>query len=235
MGHSKPRLTLSMIVRNESGRYLKQALKQHRPFIDNAVIIDDGSTDDTIDICLEALKDLPVQLVRNTTSKFNNEISLRKQQWEETLLTKPEWILNLDADELFEAQFMDEVGSLIEQEEVDLYSFRLYDFWSSTSYREDHYWQAHHYYRPFLLRYKPDFEYKWLETAQHCGRYPDNIYSLPNQISALRLKHMGWANPKDRLEKYNRYIRLDPEGKFGWLEQYKSILDEHPTLVDWVE
>lgn len=40
--------------------------------------------------------------MRNAQSKFTYESDLRIQQWQETLATNPDWILVLDADELFE-------------------------------------------------------------------------------------------------------------------------------------
>lgn len=235
MTADKPRLTLSMVVRNESGRYLRQALERHRRFIDDAVIIDDGSTDDTPEICQRALEGVPLRLIRNGESRFGREVLLRKQQWEETIAAQPEWILNLDADEWFEDRFGDEVGALLADRDSDLISFRLYDFWNEGAYREDRFWQAHLYYRPFLLRYRPDFAYRWKDADQHCGRFPENVYELPNKISPLRLKHFGWATAADRVNKFQRYMRFDPEGKYGWLEQYYSILDEHPQLVKWEE
>jgi glycosyltransferase involved in cell wall biosynthesis len=231
----KTRITLSMVVKNESGRYLKQALERHRLYIDDAVIIDDGSTDDTIDICLQALTGIPVKLIRNEVSKFSNEITLRKQQWEETLSVNPQWILNLDADEWFEDRFTTEIRQLLDQSNTHAISFRLYDFWTNTAYREDNNWQAHLFYRPFLLRYNPDFTYVWKETPQHCGRFPENIYQLPNELSNLRLKHFGWVNVADRLQKFNRYMLLDPDAVYGLKEQYLSIIDSNPHLIEWVE
>ncbi len=72
-------------------------------------------------------------------------------------------------------------------------------------------------------------------SPQHCGRFPENIFELPNRISQLRLKHFGWRKPEDRLKKFKRYQRLDPNGLYGWKEQYMSILDDNPNLVEWVE
>jgi hypothetical protein len=230
-----PRLTLSMIVKNEANRYLRQVLAEHRSYISHAVIIDDGSTDQTSRLCQEMLEGIPLHLVKNETSRFANEIDLRKQQWEETIKTNPEWILNLDADEMFEARFARDVHQLLRQNDVDLFSFRLYDFWNETHYREDRFWRSHFTYRPLLLRYRPDFAYRWRETPLHCGRFPENIFQLPNALSPIRLKHMGWSRREDRLEKHFRYLRLDPEGKYGWKEQYLSILDENPHLLPWSE
>lgn len=231
----RPKLTLTMVVKNESGRFLRQVLEEHRKYIDEAVIIDDGSTDNSAAICLEVLEGIPVHLVHNTISKFSNEIELRKQQWEEVLKTKPEWILSLDADEIFEASFAVNIEPLLYADEVDLFCFRLYDLWNATHYREDIYWRSHLNYRPFLLRYKEDFNYVWNESPQHCGRFPENVFELPHQLSNLRLKHLGWSKAEFRLEKYLRYMLLDPDGQYGWKEQYLSILDEHPHLIPWVE
>lgn len=229
--HNK--LTLSMVLKNESENYLREVLTEVRQYIDEAVIIDDGSTDNSADICREVLEGIPVHIIKNPASKFANEVELRKQQWEETIKTNPDWILNLDADEIFEKKFKSQVRTLINQTDFDVISFRLYDFWDMNRYREDEFWCAHSKYRPFLLRYQKDFPYTWNDMAQHCGRFPSNIYLQPNTLSTLRLKHLGWANPARRKAKFERYIDLDPEFKFGSKEQVLSILDENPHLVEW--
>nr|WP_249435647.1 glycosyltransferase [Paenibacillus sp. Marseille-Q4541] len=231
----REKLTLTMVVKNEGNRYLRRVLEEHRKYIDEAVIIDDGSTDNTVDICLDVLKGIPVRLISNGISKFNNEVDLRKQQWEETLKTDPDWILNLDADEMFESKFALEIRQLIQQDEAHMFCFRLYDFWNENEYRDDHLWRSHLTYRPFLIRYQNDFVYKWKETPQHCGRFPENVFEIPHRLSELRLKHYGWAQPEHRLEKYHRYMQLDPDGIYGWKEQYVSILDDNPKLIPWIE
>ncbi|WP_238650649.1 glycosyltransferase [Paenibacillus piscarius] len=231
----RPKLTLTMIVKNEASRFLRQILEEHCKYIDEAVIIDDGSTDDTAELCREVLKGIPLHLIQNPVSRFSNESELRRQQWEAVVATRPEWILNLDGDEVFEARFAEEVDSLLRTDTCDLFCFRLYDFWDEDKYREDMYWQAHHSYRPFLIRYREDFTYLWNDLPQHCGRLPENIFELPHQLSNLRLKHLGWSKPEFRLEKYLRYMVLDPDGRYGWKEQYQSIMDQHPRLVPWSE
>lgn len=233
-GTTRPHVTLSMIVRNEEHRYLRQALETHRPWIDRAVIIDDGSTDSTVALCREMLEGIPLTLIVNPDSLFADEVSLRKQQWETTVATGPEWILNLDADEILTTDFGIVRNQLLGGTEDAIY-FRLFDMWSETHYRDDQYWQAHAYYRPFLVRYRPEWSYEWKETPQHCGRFPLTIQHFAYGCHSPRVKHYGWARAEDRIRKYERYQALDPDARYGWKEQYESILDTEPKLLQWSE
>ncbi|MDD4566250.1 MAG: glycosyltransferase [Eubacteriales bacterium] len=227
------KITLSMIVKNEEGRYLKEVLTSLSGHIDEAVIIDDGSSDNTINMCREILSGIPLHIIKNEKSMFASESSLRKKQWSETVKTNPDWILNLDADEMLEDGFWDDAQKLINQQNYDFYCFRLYDMWDDTHYREDQYWNAHSVYRPFLMRYQAGFNYIWNETPQHCGRFPMNTFSFPKTKSKFRIKHLGWTTKEDKAEKYRRYQLLDPDAIYGIKEQYNSIMDLTPNLIEW--
>lgn len=231
----KNRLTLVMLLRNESDRYLDKVLEQARQYIDAAVILDDASEDNTVEICRRELAGLPLTLFSNPEPGFGNEVNLRKQLWTMVSETSPQWILILDADEIFEERATALLRGLLTDPEAYFYAFRLYDMWSENAYREDAYWNAHQTYRPFLVRYVPGFSYRWLEIPQHCGRFPRNITELKGKQSDLRIKHLGWQKPLDRLHKYQRYQKLDPGAIYGLAAQYESILDPRPHLVLWQE
>ncbi|MGL5149893.1 MAG: glycosyltransferase [Clostridium sp.] len=233
--NTMPKLTLSMVVKNEEGRYLKSCLEKAREYIDNAVIIDDGSTDNTVEIIKNALDGIPLTLILNKTSTFATEGLLRKQQWDETIKTNPDWILFLDGDEIFEDNFKFGIRTLLENQEFDCYNFRLYDMWDEEYYRSDRLWYAHRTFRPFLIRYQKNFEYKFNYSNQHCGRMPNNVMELLSCNCNYRLKHYGWAREEDRIKKYERYKTLDKDGVYGNMEQYESILDKDPKLEKWVE
>jgi hypothetical protein len=229
------RITLAMLVRNEADRYLRDALAHAARYVDDAVILDDASDDATVEVCRETLRDLPVIIQSNRAHGFSNESNLRRQLWNLVVQGEPDWILCLDADEILEDRAFRELRRLTGRPDVDAYTFRLYDFWDTERYREDRLWRAHLTFRPFMVRYQPRFPYEWHASPLHCGRFPRNVLVLPSAMTDLRVKHFGWATLEDRRRKYDRYMAADPDGAYGNLEQYLSILDPNPTLRRWSE
>lgn len=223
-------ITVSMIVHNEAGRYLERVLTAAKKYASNFVIIDDASTDNTVEICEKVLSDVKHKIIKNKTSLFKEEYKLRSLQWEETIKENPDWIMFLDADEEFETEFNKKYKYLIENNDVDAYCFRLYDMWNEKCYRKDEYWNPE-VYRPFMIRYQPKYKYKFRKLNQHCGRLPANALHLNYANSIYRVKHYGWMNPEDRKAKYDRYMQMDPDAVYGNKDQYESILDKNPNLV----
>jgi len=226
-----------MIVKNEANRYLRDVLSEVRTYIDAAVIIDDHSTDNTVAICQEMLQGIPLKILTNNSDLFEkHESELREKQWNETIGFNADWILNLDADEIPEKKLGSLIATMINNENVDAYSFRFFDFWDKDHYREDCYWRAHLKSTfIFLARFIPTIKYTWSKKPLHSGRWPLEINNFITQHTNLRFKHFGWATPEDRKNKYKFYMRLDPNGKFGWSAQYASILDKKPKLKLWRE
>jgi hypothetical protein len=228
------RITLSMLVRNEADKYLAEVLSHAATYVDSAVILDDASTDATVEVCYAALRDIPHTVVALPESEFHREWLLRRKQWELTIATRPDWILMLDADEIFEDRMRDQIRQLVDQDQADAIAFRLYDMWDADHYRDDELWRAHR--APTwlrLVRNLPNLSQEWRQTDQHCGQLPLAYHRLPALGSDVRLKHLGWATPSLRQHKYDRYMRLDPDARFGSAEQYRSILDPNPSLVRW--
>ncbi|WP_256702151.1 glycosyltransferase [Paenibacillus sp. P32E] len=229
------RLTAMMQVRNESGRYLEQVLEELSGFVDDIVIVDDASTDDTARLCHSFAK--VTKLVTLEGPLFHREWELRQTLWELAVSTDPDWLLSVDADEFYEEEAKREMRRLIDQDAYDSVAFRLHDFWGGTThYREDEHWNIHTKHTRTLVRYLPQFYYFTPQMNHHVPRLPLSYAVLPAFFAELRVKHYGWALPPEALrQKYERYMELDPEGKWGSLEQYRSILDDNPNLVEWQE
>jgi glycosyltransferase involved in cell wall biosynthesis len=232
------KLTAMMIVHNEADRYLKDVLEHLTAFVDQIVILDDASTDDTPEICASYQK---VILCRNEESLFfKHEARLRAQLWELMAAAEPDWILTVDADEIFEDRMQNEVKCLINQCDFDGVEFRMFDFWKSTThYRVDGLWNPWPRFSLLLARYFPEIEYTWPDRSFHSGRWPmfyrgRGIISFQSDI---RVKHYGWARGEEHKEKYRAYKAADPEGKYSSREHLESVLAPQNTvkLEEWIE
>lgn len=226
-----------MIVRNEASRKLEiehnifsTVLQNFNLLCDTTTIIDDNSEDDTFYKVMDYIKEVVYKSPIRMWDK--DEVVIRKQLWEKTIekAKHGDWIICLDADEVIDHPT--ELKYILENlpPHVDGLGFRLYDMWDMEHYREDNLWKAHFYPWTFAIRYDEQKEYKWHDKALHCGRFPANASErmLPTMIP---VRHYGWALEEDRKKKYDRYMRIDGDGKHGILAQYESILDEKPNLV----
>lgn len=229
------RLTAMMQVRNEADRYLELVLKELSEFVDEIVIVDDASSDGTAKLCRAFPK--VKTLVTLDESRFHREWELRLFLWQLACSTNPDWLLSVDADELYEDKAKTSMRDLMNQDRYDWVGFRFFDFWGGTThYREDQYWQIHRRHTRTLVRYIPGFYYFFPRMEHHVPRLPLSYAALPGFLAELKVKHYGWAISKEeRYRKFLRYMERDPNGEWGDLEHYKSILDENPNLVEWKE
>lgn len=225
-------ITLSILIRNEADKFIRKMLTHAMKYVSNVVILDDASTDNTIEVCEEVLKDFPHKIYKNDESMFQNlkESECREKLWNLTIKENPDWILLLDADEIFEDWGIKVLPQIVNDVNFDVYYFKIYHMWEDDEhYRVDGLWKPVDY-RIYLLRYQPNYEYEWDHMPLHCYRHPHNIYSMPGCCCYVRLKHYGHFTKEIRRDKYERYKTLDPNSKFVPKSHYDSILEEHPLL-----
>lgn len=221
--NNKQKLVAMMPVRNESQRYLTEVLEHLSLWTDAIVILDDASEDNTYDIAKSFDKTV-VHRIEEPLFIFN-EPALRKTLWELTVKEKPDWIVAVDADELFEDRIINEIKLLINQNEYHAVAFRIFDFWKSrTHYRVDGGWNPWKKTITLLVRYNPDFGTEWIARNVHCGRFPYQYETLIPYYSDIRVKHYGWANAEDHYKKFLYYSEKDRKN-FGKVREFtQSIL-----------
>nr|WP_154984400.1 glycosyltransferase [Paenibacillus xylanexedens] len=229
------KLTAMLQVRNEQGRYLEEVLQNLSEFVDEIVIVDDASTDGTPEICRAFPKVVRLDVLEKPL--FAEEWRLRNTLWQAAVSTDPDWLLSVDADELYSAEAKKAMRKLIDQDYVDWFAFRFYDMWGCrTHYREDELWSMHKRHTASLVRYMPGYPYFYPQQNHHVPRLPASCTVLSGVCTELKVQHLGWAGSlEDRVRKYLRYKRIDPHGEWGNPAQYESILDPEPRLLPWKE
>lgn len=230
---AKPSLIAMMPVKNEARRYLRTVLQRLGEYVDGIVILDDASTDDTPAICRSFPKVIRFEQLGEALF-WQDEAKLRQQLWEMTIETEPDWILALDADELFESAIKKALPLLTGQTSYDLVRFPIYHFWDGLHhYRIDGLWDPLYSKMDCLLRYHKNTPYHWNNRKLHCGRFPAEAYAQPTTLSPVRLLHLGYAHRAEQHTKYQRYLAADPTGRYCPLSHYQSIVAGTPRLKPW--
>jgi len=125
-----PNLTICTIVKNESG-LLENMIKKTNAFCDDYIIVDTGTTDNSID----KIKALLINNGNVISYKWDNNFSKARNVG--LCSCRGKWILQLDADEIIEGRHAALLRKMLEQNEVDAFRFKIINF------REDPFLVAH--------------------------------------------------------------------------------------------
>lgn len=179
-----PTISLCMIVRNEA-QNIELALKSACPFVDEIVIIDTGSTDNTVEICRKYTEKI-------YSFKWLNDFSAARN--EAIKYATQDWILMLDADELLDQLSAGKLKPWLTEQAANaqVFSVLIYDipleaperFIAQPELLDLKVNQAHQNTR--LLRNHLDLQYKYAlhELIPHV---PETMWR-----SELRLLHYGY-------------------------------------------
>jgi glycosyltransferase involved in cell wall biosynthesis len=224
-------LIAQMVAKDEADRFLEPVLAHLSQIVDMIIFTDDASDDNTPDIA-EAYGAYVAVLDSPLFRKHEGQ--LRSLAWEhlESYAKPGDWILAIDADEMLYAP---NLRQWMDQNSYDVLGIEFYHMWNETQYRVDKLWAPVTSSR--LFRYYPGGEFAQRQLA--CGSEPTYVQTLIQQHrtywqTGFRMKHLGYARDMDKVAKYQRYMELDG-GVFHNRNHLESILDSHPTLIDWVD
>lgn len=231
------KLVASVIARNEADRYLHPCLEHLLEFVDEIVLLDDGSTDATEDL-LGDLGDPRIIVHRNGDEDRNDEPDFflhangRNRLLHLTLERHPTYVLAVDADE-----FVSDGQAVRRACEAgaDAVSLEISEVWEACAdvlcVRQDGGWRSH----PISAVWRPDrLHGQRLGLADKqtaTGRVPDVAHRLRARPSGAAQLHFGWTNRADRLERFKRY----PPGSGHANQHVESIMwpDSRVTLEAW--
>ena len=201
------------------------------------VVLDNGSTDGSYEVCEEFAKKNLIKLKRYPTSNFDYGL-LSRILYDMALELKPDWLIRNDQDELLETG-SDNVTlkEFIKNEDVkgfNLIQFDVFEFFMTDNDNEleksikkkfKYYsWQHDFAYRAW--RHLPGTRVE--DTLGHYPIFPEGFqYKIPEKKFVLRHyrfrnKKQAINNNKERLER----LRNRPETKIGLLVHYKKISEK---------
>lgn len=120
---SKLPITCTIIAFNEADRIIN-AIQSVKPFVDEIIVIDSGSTDGTQKICSDM----------GCFVRFNEWTGYGPQKRFGEDVARNDWILNLDADEYLSNELMDEIINLFNKNlDKNFYEVRVYPIYPNWS------------------------------------------------------------------------------------------------------
>lgn len=201
------------------GRWMREHLESVLAVCDEVVVLDNHSTDDTVNICMDFAQ---VSVVVNPSVLLNEAGDKNYLVQEVKRLCSPDWILFLDADEVL----LDPGGLLtnINSGRASAYQVHIWSCWNDpTQVRVDgiygRCWRA----SCFKVAAS---NCKWVERSTqgpnlHCNNIPQDLNGFDRRCEPeVRVRHYGYMLKEDRIRKYHWYIDIDPHGLYLKGEDY---------------
>jgi len=190
---------------------LSRFIEHFKPLVSRIIAYDDSSTDGSY----EYLLDNADHVLRGSKNKFVDEIDHKQELLEAALKFDPDFILWLDADEVFSANAEEELQELCEyciEKNFDALSFHEVNLWRSSSWcRKDNLYDAGWFVR--LWRVQPGISFKKIRKGLHQQPYPSTI-KLIEKTDKVKVIHYGFASEKSLAFKYLVY---KSHGQTGYL------------------
>ncbi len=186
-----------LILTKNNERTIADCILAITPLIDELIIIDDFSSDRTLEIIrreFPSVKIFQKKLIRFDEQR-NYAISLAKNNW----------LLMIDSDEIISSELAWSISNITEDSKTDAYfTQRLNKFFSV-------YLKENNPNRPILFKKELKFSYPVHEI----------IIIEKNKIKKLNgdLKHEGWISIEDNMKKMNKYSSLIAQ---KWIEQNRN-------------
>lgn len=193
-----------MRVKDEA-RWIEKCIRSILPVCDKVFVLDDHSTDGTLDIC-ESIHNVLVY-----PSSFDGLDEVRDKNFLLAMVQHHEfdWILHIDGDEALRPESVDPLMSAFRNARAPALSPRVLYLWDSEDViRVDRVYG--NFRRASAFRSAKNMQFR-STTAHgfHCGNVPHPMGRYAIDIEA-DLLHYGYMHKADRLRKYRWYNDQDP-------------------------
>ncbi|WP_020616169.1 glycosyltransferase [Paenibacillus daejeonensis] len=188
------KVSLCMIVKDEE-RHIRRCLESVKNVVDEMIIVDTGSTDQTIEICQTYGATILRQLWRGSFADARN-YGLEA--------ASGDWILFLDADEELHGTDAHLIRTAAEVQDVDLMSVQVVNYTGKAPDPDEVYVVDQ--YRIF----RRDRGFRFRNRIHEILYIPDTIHSSPVVVKlAVTIYHYGYLDSETELkDKFKRNMQL---------------------------
>lgn len=196
-----PSISLNVIVKN-GGRDIARMLSSVKNLVKEIIVVDTGSTDNTIQIC----NDFNIKVINNPVDNWTGVECVKSRQLALESSNMP-WVLVMDDDEELGVLLIDEMRTFIHQNKFDCLNIRRVNFRDNQE----------SYYDTVSRLFRNNIGYRWFTENGH-KHYSHEYISLSSNgldtgkscTSINEMYHFGWLYLTDNKlsEKMKRYSNV---------------------------
>lgn len=204
-------------------KYLENTLKEFKRLCDDAIIATNNADEKTIKL---------IESYGYDHYEDNREWGKYQPLIKTDLLTKagdksPDWIVALDADEVFAPEFTREEAEKLAQTKEIAYYFLIVNLYNDDKHFAhssgiQRFWNIRFY------KYAPEYGLQFQRKSLHCGLGPPITYKY-GWHAPFYVLHYGLMDKADRLRKYERYMKYDPKKIFKAGTYYEELVKDLPA------
>lgn len=216
---------IGIMVCGPNEKYLKKSLDEFKRLCDDAIIATNNADENTI----KTIEEYGFKHYED-----NREWGLFQPDIKTSLLERagelaPDWIIAIDADEVFCPSFTrDEAEKLTQRGEIAYYFLvvNLYNDEKHFAHSKgiQRFWNIRFY------KYMPEYGLQFQRKSLHCGLGPPITYKY-GWHAPFYLLHYGLMLPEDRQRKIERYRKYDPTRRYKAGAYYDELGQELPMKV----
>jgi len=211
---------MAVVGAGEADRYLENTLKEFKRLCDDTIIATNYADDKT----KKLIKDYGFWQYEDNREWGINQPYIKTDLLRRVGGLAPDWIIALDADEVFAPEFTKEEAEKLTQTEEIAWYFMIVNLYND----EEHF--AHdagiqRFWNIRMFKYLPEYGLEYQRKALHCGLAPPIAYKY-GWHAPFYIKHYGLMKPEDREKKAQRYDQYDPNAKYKGREYYEDLRRE---------
>lgn len=211
----RPAVSAMYVIKNEE-EYLPYSIQSIYPVVDEIVVVDNGSTDRTVEIARKFDK---VRLYFSQARDFSVLRNLALQK------SSGEWLMKIDADEVFFEDLLEAMPRLVADPEADGYYCWFYHLMRDYHLIQNTSDYDENYRRIFLVRRTPRL--RWVKPVH------EELEGIGERIKDSRLHYVHYGYVKPQREVFRRWLLYgELEGDISRYEGVDpdTILDRRPVF-----
>lgn len=243
----KPKIIGLIILRNES-LVLQDTLDSMAQIVDGIVVLDDASTDNSVDICLKHPSVLNVVLNTEWISGLKGERYIQESIHRQKILEvgrryHPKWFLYMDADERIDGDIREYMLNNMSNKKVKGIRLALYDAYITKDDKAPYIEGALFGFRKWFGQERRDIMMAWKDSSSvnfkvsEMARVPSGV-NEEDIVDIFFVQHYGKSLSIDHWEETcNFYVKYFPMFAEKWAERkgkaVHRVSDFGTELLGW--